>query len=114
MGAVFVAPDSLAGIISTGVSVALAYWGLRTLWKYQHRLDFRGYLLQFGAIAVGILLIWVGLVFHGGLALTIVFGVGVFLVWAFLLFPDIIYYSLRFWDRLKSRPDDACRDRPTL
>jgi len=101
MGTVLVASDSLKETLVVGVSIAIVFWGLRGLWKYQHRLDRRGYLVQVAAIIAGGLLIGLGFLPHGGLPLTILFCLGVFLVWAFLLFPDIVYYLLRLWDRMK-------------
>jgi hypothetical protein len=89
--------------IRVGVSFAVVYWGVRTAWKYQHRLNLRGYLVQAGAILVGAVLIALAFrVPRGPLAATLI-GFGGFGVLIFLLFPDVVYYSLRFWDHVKSR-----------
>jgi len=36
--------------IAIGINIAIGYWALRRLWKYQHRLGVGGRLIQAGGI----------------------------------------------------------------
>jgi hypothetical protein len=93
--------------ILLGISTAMAIAGLRFLWKSQHRLDLRGYLVQAGMVIVGlILMILAFYVPRGTAALTVAIGGGA-LLGGFFLFPDIVYYLLRFYDRRKGRRGDG-------
>ena len=76
--------------------------GLLGLWKLQHRLDRRGYLLQAGIILAGIVLIAIGAPPRRGAAAVALFDCGVILVTAFLLCPEIIYRLLRLYDRWRA------------
>ena len=88
-------------LTAAGVSIAVGYWGLRNLWKYQHRLNVPGYILQAVLVVAGMSLIMLGVWLPNssvvGRASSIL---GVAFVFAFLLFPDLIYYSLKGWNKL--------------
>jgi hypothetical protein len=92
--------------ISTGISVGLAIMGLRGLWKLQHRLDWRGYLLQATTILAGCIFMAIGFPRRPNRIALALFDSGVILVTALFLFPDFAYYSLRFYDRCRARHRD--------
>jgi hypothetical protein len=91
-----------ASPLSVGISLAIGMLGLRGLWKLQHPLDVRGYLLQAGAFLTALLATLVGY-YAPYSAGVVLFDAGVILMGAFLLVPDIIYYSLRSYDRRRAR-----------
>jgi hypothetical protein len=94
-----------ASPIALGISVGMGVLGLRGLWKLQHRLPLRGYFLQFGLILLGLVFIIIGFPPKPGITAVILFDAGVILMTAFILFPDIVYYSLR-WYRRRMAPHD--------
>lgn len=73
--------------------------GLRGLWKLQHRLSLRGYFIQFSLVLLGVIFLLIGFPPKSGLAAVIFFDIGVILMTAFIMFPDIVYYSLRWYGR---------------
>ena len=73
--------------------------GLIGLWKLQHRLDRRGYLLQGGIILAGCIFIAVAFPHLPEKPAVALFDSGIILVTLFLLCPEIIYQLLRLYDR---------------
>jgi hypothetical protein len=97
----------MASPISTGISIGMGILGLRFLWKSQHRLDRRGYLVLASLILIGVIFVIIGFPPRPGLVAVILFDSGVILIGALLLFPDIVYYSLRFYDRRRAHRSEA-------
>lgn len=93
----------VASPISLGISIWLGILGLLGLWKVQHRLDRRGYLVQAALIITGIVLIIMGAPPRTSATAVGLFDCGVVLVGVFLLFPEILYWLLLFYDRRSSR-----------
>lgn len=91
------------GFLSAGISIGFGVLGLRTLWKYQHRLKVRGYVTQAALVLIGAGLMIIGARLPNdnalGRACTIS---GAVLVFLFLLFPDLIYYSQKAWNKLRT------------
>ena len=94
-----------ASPVAVGISIGMGVIALRGLWRLQHRLPSRGYLIQFGLVLIGFVFFIIGFPPKPGFAAVILFDTGVILMAAFLLFPDIVYYSLRLHDRLRKRRD---------
>lgn len=79
----------------------MAVAGLLFLWRSQHRLDRRGYLLQAGVVTIGIMLMVLGFYLPRGTPAVTTFLVGGSLAGLFFFFPDIVYYLLRRYDRIR-------------
>ena len=91
--------------VSLGISIGVGVVGLRGLWKLQHRLSPRGYFIQFGLVLLGVIFLAIGFPPKPGLVAVIFFDVGVILMAVFILFPDVVYYSLRWYGRRMARRD---------
>lgn len=85
--------------LSLGIATALSMMGLVGLWRLQHRLDRRGYLLQAAIILAGSIFIAVAFPRLPETPAVALFDSGVILVTLFLLCPEIIYQLLRLYDR---------------
>jgi hypothetical protein len=84
------------------ISLVLTVMGLRGLWKLQHKLDLRGYLLQAAGFAAGLALTLAGY-YQSNRVGAILFDIGVISMGAFVMIPDLIYYCLRLYDRYRTR-----------
>jgi hypothetical protein len=89
----------LLSALEFGISAAMAVAGLRGIWKLQHSLDLRGYLLQAGLFLLGLVMALVGFYMPAGLTRAIVFDCGILSMAVFLLLPEAIYRLMRFYDR---------------
>jgi hypothetical protein len=86
-----------ASPISVAVGMGMTVLALRAIWKLQHRLDLRGYLLQAGAFLFALVATLAGYYLPGPIG-VVLFDSGVILMFLFLSAPDVIYYGLRFYD----------------
>ena len=82
--------------LSVGISIGMAILGLRGLWKLQHALTVKGYMLQAGAFLASLSVALIGYYLPNTFG-TILFDCGVILIGAFLFIPDIIYYLLKYY-----------------
>lgn len=92
--------------IAAGISIGMAILGLRGLWKIQRRLDLRGYVIQGLVVAIGALLIVLEFPPNQSIRAMVLSDLGIVMVIVFLLFPSVVYYLLRFYDRRRSRNSD--------
>jgi hypothetical protein len=86
-----------ASPISVGIGVGMTALGLRAIWRLQHRLDWRGYLLQAGAFLMALAAAITGYYLPSPIG-VILFDSGVILMAVFLSVPNVVYYGLRFYD----------------
>lgn len=85
--------------LAVAINAGIGIYALRTLWKAQHQLDIRGHLIRwslilFGGVAFPLLY---GPFFSGSIAKVVLFGAGMLAILMFL-FPDIVYFYLRWYD----------------
>jgi hypothetical protein len=90
-----------ASPLSVGIGIGMGILGRRGLWKLQHPLDLRGYLLQAGAFLTALTATILGY-YIPGFAGVVLFDAGVISMGLFLLVPDIVYYSLRSYGSRRS------------
>lgn len=81
-----------------GIGTAMAAGGLRAVWRLQHPLDLRGYVLQAGLFLLGLAIALVGFYMLARLIRVILFDCGIVLMGVFLLLPDLVYQLLRLYD----------------